>query len=184
MSELNKPMRSALAYVRQHGGAILRDASGVWLKPGAGAFRPGMPHVVARHVYALARLGYLEVRWHGADGRDGRATLTQLGIDATNQPGEGGFEQPSPEPSTPKVAADPVVAALTLLHEVRRALHAAHDTPGGPITDTIWLVDQPCTAFDALDDAIERLEAPCAKKLCDACAQILTESTPELSAQT
>jgi hypothetical protein len=163
-------MRSALDFIRQHGGALVRGRGGVWTPAAAGGeFQPGMEHVAARAVYALADRGYLTIQWVG---REGRASLTQAGIDITND------QQQAPAVA---VQSDPVGAALALLRELRTALHAANETPGGPIRDTIWLVDRPCTAFDALEEAIGTLEGhttatrpPCAR-----CAQL----APECSAQ-
>ncbi len=148
MAELTPSLFAGLRHVRGHGGAVVRSASGVWVHPGAGAFETGMGHLAPRVVYALARRGFLEIRWIG---KDGRATLTQAGIAATNDP-----LAACPPPMQPPSR---LTAALVLLESVQRALHAANETPNGPITDTIWLLDSPCTAFDALEEAIDHIKS-------------------------
>ncbi len=64
----------------------------------------------------------------------------------------------SPQHSAPD--AQPVnVQLLEALKEAREALQFANDSPGGPITDTIWMVHEPETLFDFLDSAISAAEA-------------------------
>lgn len=61
---------------------------------------------------------------------------------------------------SPAPAAQPVnVRLLEALKEAREALQFANNSPGGPITDTIWMVHQPETLFDFLDSAISVAEA-------------------------
>lgn len=49
--------------------------------------------------------------------------------------------------------ADTLLDGLRLL---RAALHAENDRKDGPIIDTVWMLDRPQTAFDFLDELIER----------------------------
>ncbi|MEJ8837623.1 hypothetical protein [Ramlibacter sp. AN1133] len=65
---------------------------------------------------------------------------------------------PAVTPQLPQLP-HPLAAVASELRAVREALQFANDSPGGPITDTIWLLHEPCTAFDAFDLALERLEA-------------------------
>lgn len=45
---------------------------------------------------------------------------------------------------------------LAALREAREALRVANETPNGPITDTIWMMDRPETLFDFIDAAIAK----------------------------
>ena len=56
-------------------------------------------------------------------------------------------------------ARDRAARASEILRHAREALQLANDTPGGPITDTIWMLHDPQTVFEALDEAIELLAA-------------------------
>lgn len=56
-----------------------------------------------------------------------------------------------------KAAAGGAIRAREILRETREALQFANDSPGGPISDTIWMLHQPQTVFDAIDEAIEVL---------------------------
>ena len=40
--------------------------------------------------------------------------------------------------------------------EARHALQMSNDTPGSPITDTIWMMHRPETLFDFMDAAIAK----------------------------
>lgn len=41
-----------------------------------------------------------------------------------------------------------------VLREARETLQFANDSPGGPISDTIWMMHRPETLFDFLDAAL------------------------------
>ena len=41
------------------------------------------------------------------------------------------------------------------LREVRESLQFANDSPGGPITDTIWMMHRPETLFDFIDSTLQ-----------------------------
>lgn len=47
---------------------------------------------------------------------------------------------------------------LSILKEAREALQFASDSPGGAISDTIWMMHRPETLFDFLDAAIDDVE--------------------------
>lgn len=49
----------------------------------------------------------------------------------------------------------PATNTVSILREIRNALQFANDTPGGPICDTIWMMDQPQTLFDFIDEALD-----------------------------
>lgn len=60
-----------------------------------------------------------------------------------------------------KANAQLIAAAPDLLRglkEAREALQFANESPGGPITDTIWMMHGPETLFDFLDSLIEKAE--------------------------
>lgn len=46
-------------------------------------------------------------------------------------------------------------ALLAAMQEAREALQFANESPGGPITDTIWMMHRPETLFDLIDAALE-----------------------------
>lgn len=49
-----------------------------------------------------------------------------------------------------------VAALLGVLREVREAIHFANESPGGAISDTIWMMHRPETLLDFIDAAIDR----------------------------
>ena len=46
-------------------------------------------------------------------------------------------------------------ALLAAMQEARETLQFANESPGGPITDTIWMMHRPETLFDLIDAALE-----------------------------
>jgi hypothetical protein len=48
-------------------------------------------------------------------------------------------------------------SVLSELRAIREALQFANESPGGPITDTIWMLHRAQTVFDALDECIALL---------------------------
>jgi hypothetical protein len=51
------------------------------------------------------------------------------------------------------------IDAVAELRAIRNSLQFANDSPGGGISDTLWMMGTPETVFDALDRVIERLAA-------------------------
>lgn len=47
---------------------------------------------------------------------------------------------------------------LAAVKDAREALQFANDSPGGGISDTIWMMHRPETLFDFLDEAIAKAE--------------------------
>jgi hypothetical protein len=58
-----------------------------------------------------------------------------------------------------------IASSLVLMREIREALQFANENPGGGISDTLWMLHRPQTVFDALDEAIDSLESPCANAI-------------------
>lgn len=52
------------------------------------------------------------------------------------------------------VVFDDLLAARDALREAREALQFANDSPGGGISDTIWMMHRPETLFDFIDAAL------------------------------
>lgn len=81
--QLSPTMAAGLEYIRRHGGAIERRPGGIWVHPLEAEFRPGVPYVAPKTVYALEGQGMVSIQWIG---RSARAALTPAGIEATNLP--------------------------------------------------------------------------------------------------
>ena len=54
---------------------------------------------------------------------------------------------------------------LAAVKEAREALQFANESPGGGISDTIWMMHRSETLFDFLDAAIEKAQTPIVQHL-------------------